>query len=62
VGINSRKIIVLHIYVRSQDIIMFTVALFQMAERQEQPKCPLPQDGINKLLNIYRIAYNNENE
>jgi hypothetical protein len=33
-----------------------------MAERQEQPKCPLPQDGINKLLNIYRIAYNNENE
>ena len=36
---------------------MFTAALFTVAERWRQPKCPLIDEWINKVWNIHIMKY-----
>ena len=36
---------------------MFTAALFEIAKRWKQPKCPSTEDWIKKLWHIYTMEY-----
>ena len=36
---------------------MFTAALFTIARTWKQPKCPLTDDWLKKMWNIYKMEY-----
>ena len=38
-------------------ILLFTAALFTIARRWKQPRCPLTDDWIKKLWYIYTMEY-----
>ena len=52
-GIYLEKTIIL----RDTYTLVFTTALFTIAKKQKQPKCPSTEEWIKKLWCIYTVGY-----